>query len=188
VRGGPESAVALLDRDEVVAEGIPARPEAQLPGPVTQEEALEGARRYPGFSLHPFPTCFVCGPQRAEGDGLRIFTGPVTGRELVAAPWTPDKTLTSGDGLIRPEFVWAALDCPGAFANGFPGIRMVLGRLSAEVVRPVKPGQSCVVLGWSEGSERRKHFAGTAIFGDQGELLALARATWISLAPPRAGS
>jgi hypothetical protein len=183
VLGGPESAVALLDRDEVVAEGVSARPEVHLPGPVTQEEAIEAAGRYRGFSLHPFPTCFVCGPQRAEGDGLRIFTGPVTGLGLVAAPWTPDETLTSADGLVRPEFVWAALDCPGAFANGFPEIAMVLGRLSAEVVGPVKPGQSCVVLGWSEGSEGRKHFAGTAIFGDDGQLLALARATWISLAP-----
>lgn len=183
VRGGPERAVALHDQDEVVAEGIPAHPEAQLPDPVTQEEAIEAAGRYPGFSLHPFPTCFVCGPQRAEGDGLRIFTGPVTGLGLVAAPWTPDETLTGADGLVRQEFVWAALDCPGAFANGFPEISMVLGRLSAKVVRPVKPGESCVVLGWSEGSESRKHFAGTAIFGDDGRLLALARATWISLAP-----
>jgi hypothetical protein len=183
VRGGPERAVALLDRDEVVAEGIAARPEARLPDLVTEQEAAEAARRYPGLSLHPFPTCFVCGPQRAEGDGLRIFTGPVTGRELVAAPWTPDTTLAGEDGLVGTEFVWAALDCPGAFANGFPEISMVLGRLSAEVVRPVKPGQSCVVLGWSEGSERRKHFAGTAILGDKGELLAIARATWISLAP-----
>ena len=24
---------------------------------------------------HPLPTCFVCGPARAQGDGLRIFAG-----------------------------------------------------------------------------------------------------------------
>jgi hypothetical protein len=150
---------------------------------VTQEEAREAAGRYPGFSIHPFPTCFVCGPQRAEGDGLRIFTGPVVGRELVAAPWTPDESLTSADGVVGQEFLWAALDCPGAFANGFPEIAMVLGRLSAEVVRPVRPGEPCVVVGWSEGSEGRKHFAGTAIFGDDGQLVAFARATWISLVP-----
>ena len=183
VRVGPEGGVALLDRDEVVAEGIAARPEVGVPGPVTQQEAAEAARRYPAFSLHPFPTCFVCGPQRTEGDGLRIFPGPVTGRELVAAPWTPDTILAGTDGLVGAEFVWAALDCPGAFANGFPEVRMVLGRLSAEVVRPAKAGEGCVVMGWSEGSEGRKHFAGTALFGEKGEVLALARATWISLAP-----
>ena len=183
VVGGPDNTVALLDQDEVVAEGLSARPEVHLPGPVTQEEAREAAGRYPGFSIHPFPTCFVCGPQRAEGDGLRIFTGPVVGRELVAAPWTPDESLTSADGVVGQEFLWAALDCPGAFANGFPEIAMVLGRLSAEVVRPVRLGQPCVVVGWSEGSEGRKHFAGTAIFGDDGQLVAFARATWISLVP-----
>ena len=183
VVGGPDSLVALLDQDEVVAEGLTARPEVNLPGAVTREEALEAAGRYPGFSLHPFPTCFVCGPQRAEGDGLRVFTGPVIGRGLVAAPWTPDETLTSADGVVTQEFLWAALDCPGAFANGFPEIAMVLGRLSAEVVRPVRPGHPCVVVGWSEGSEGRKHFAGTAIYGTDGQLVGFARATWISLAP-----
>jgi hypothetical protein len=182
VREGPDRSVALLDQDDLVAEGHPARPEAQLPAPVTREEAAEAARLFRGFSLHPFPTCFVCGPRRAEGDGLRIFTGPVTGRGLVAAPWTPDRTLAGGDGLVPQEFLWAALDCPGAFANGFPEIRMVLGRLTAEVVRPAQGGQGCVVLGWSEGSEGRKHFAGTAIFGAEGEVLALARATWIGVA------
>jgi hypothetical protein len=166
-----------------VAEGAPARLELDVPDPVHPADAMEAARRYPGFALHPYPTCFVCGPLREEGDGLRIFPGPVTGRDVVAAPWTPGRTLANGDGMVRPEFVWAALDCPGAFANGFPEIPMVLGRLTVELIRPVRAGQPLVVLGWSEGSERRKHFAGTAILADQGELLAQARAAWIRLAP-----
>ena len=31
----------------------------------------------PGRVDHPFPRCFACGPDRDEGDGLRIFPGPV---------------------------------------------------------------------------------------------------------------
>ena len=48
---------------------------------------------YPGLGNHPFPTCFACGPDRAEGDGLRIFPGPVGGasgdRGYVASLWVP---------------------------------------------------------------------------------------------------
>jgi hypothetical protein len=107
----------------------------------------------------------------------------VVGRQVVAAPWTPGQTLAGVDGLVRPEFVWAALDCPGAFANGFPEITMVLGRLAVQLVRPVEPGTECVVVGWSEAVEGRKHFAGTALFAADGELRAVARATWIRVTP-----
>jgi len=162
-----------------VAEGIPRRVEVEAPEPVRLGDGVQAARRYPGFALHPFPNCFVCGPKRAEGDGLRIFAGPVTGRKVVAAPWTPDETLAGSDGLVRLEFLWAALDCPGAFANGFPAVPMVLGRLAARVLRPAHPGDKSVVVGWSEGVEGRKHIAGTALFGVDGELRAVARATWI---------
>ncbi|HEX6207237.1 MAG TPA: hypothetical protein VF058_02650 [Actinomycetota bacterium] len=91
--------------------------------------------------------------------------------------------LANGGGTIRPEFVWAALDCPGAFATGFPGAPMVVGRLAARVVRSARVGERCVVMGWSEGSEGRKRFAGTAVLGEDGEPLATAMATWIELQP-----
>jgi hypothetical protein len=183
LRRATDRGLALFDGDQLVAEGVPARLELDVPDPVHPAAAMEAAQRYPGFDLHPYPTCFVCGPQRDEGDGLRIFPGPVTDRDVVAAPWTPGRTLANGESVVRPEFVWAALDCPGAFANGFPEIPMVLGRLTVELIRPVRAGQPLVVLGWSEGSERRKLFAGTALLGQDGELVAQARATWISLAP-----
>jgi hypothetical protein len=183
VRQLGEGGVALLDGDEVVAEGLPARVEVEAPEAVGIRDAAAAAQRYPGFALHPFPTCFVCGPERAEGEGLRIFPGPVTGRQVVAAPWTPGQTLAGADGLVRPEFLWAALDCPGAFANGFPEITMVLGRLAVQLVRPVEPGTECVIVGRSETVEGRKHFASTALFAADGELRAVARATWIRMTP-----
>jgi hypothetical protein len=183
LRRATEGGFALFDGEELVAETAPARLELDVPDPVHPGDAREAARSYPGFARHPFPTCFVCGPQREQGDGLRIFPGPVTGRDVVAAPWTPGRTLANGEGLVRPEFVWAALDCPGAFANGFPEIPMVLGRLAVKLIRPVRFGQPFVVVGWSEGSEGRKRFAGTALLGDDGKILAQAKATWIILAP-----
>ncbi|MGH2812634.1 MAG: hypothetical protein ACRDI1_07985 [Actinomycetota bacterium] len=97
------------------------------------------------------------------------------------APWTPDRSLAGTDGLVLPEFLWAALDCPGAFANGVPESTMVLGRLGARLLEPVESGQRCVAVAWSEGVEGRKHFAGTALLGGDASLIAIARATWISV-------
>ncbi|HET7045384.1 MAG TPA: hypothetical protein VFI37_11090 [Gaiellaceae bacterium] len=163
--------VALLDGDALVAEGRPAAVELELPEPVSFAEA-EAARLPHGDPSSPFPECFVCGRDRV--DGLRIFPGPLDGSGLVAAPWVPDET------TIGPEFVWAALDCPGAYGSGAVGRgAVVLGRLAARVEALPEPGERCVVLGWGLGEEGRKCFAGTVLNGEGGRVLGYGRATWI---------
>jgi hypothetical protein len=167
----------LLDGDRLVAEAARVdRLELEVPEPPSPEAAERASAHYAGFEEHAFPGCFVCGPDRAEGDGLRIFAGPL-GDGLVAAPWTPRES--------RRELLWAALDCPGAFAAGFPGRGdMLLGRLTAEVARVPAVGERCLVLGWPLGEDGRKRYAGTAVFTAAGELLGRARAVWIEpLAP-----
>lgn len=165
--------VRVLDRDTVVADAVPATVDIEVPVPVPPEEAKRASGRYAGFERHEFPTCFVCGPARAPGDGLRIFAGPVEGRDgVVAAPWSPAD--------VRPELVWAALDCPGAFASGF-GQRgtMLLGRMAGEVVALPGRGERCVVQAWPLGADGRKLYAATALFGERGRLLGRARQTWV---------
>ena len=65
--------------------------------PVDPDAAAAAAASYPGHTFHPFPTCFACGTAREEGDGLRIFPGPVGDgprrRDRVAATWTPHPSL-----------------------------------------------------------------------------------------------
>jgi hypothetical protein len=166
-----EGRVRILDGDALVAEAAPAEVELDLPGPVSVAEAEEAARRYPGFETHAFPDCFVCGPLREEGDGLRIFAGRVR-NDLFSAPWTP--------GESRPELVWAALDCPGAIAVGFPERgETLLGRLAVRIDRLPVAGEPHVVVAWPLGEEGRKLYAGTALLTAEGEPLARARATWI---------
>jgi hypothetical protein len=58
---------------------------------------------------------------------------------------------------------------------------MLLGEMQAHVDRRVRVGESCTVIGWKIGSERRKHFSGTALFDGEGELCARARQTWVDL-------
>ena len=82
-----------------------------------------------------------------------------------------------------PEIVWAALDCPGAWALGVGGRPMVLGTMTAEVERLPAVGEEHVVMAWGRGSEGRKHYCGTALYAADGALLALAEATWIAIDP-----
>jgi len=176
--------VEVYDGDALVAEGRHADVELEAPAPVGFADARDAAARYPGFEEHAFPTCFVCGPEREPGDGLRIFASPVAGRDVVAAPWIPAADVADDDGRVRHEVVWAALDCPGAFAVGFSGRgEIVLGRLASRIDRAPMAGERCVVVGWPLGEKGRKLYAGTALFSDRGELYAVARATWIE---PRA--
>ena len=127
----------------------------------------------------------MCGPHRQPGDGLRILVGPVTGRDLSADVWYPDESLAGPDGYLRPEFVWAALDCPGAIGaiGDAPGDApaYVLGRFSARQTRPVMTGEPHVVAGWHLGEDGRKLLAGSALFTAGGQVAGLACATWIRL-------
>jgi len=163
--------VVVRDGDAVVAEAVEAPFELAIPEPPTTEEAASASSRYPGFDEHAFPTCFVCGPERAAGDGLRIFAGPLRDG-LVAATWIPTE--------VDRHVVWAALDCPGAIAVGFPDRgETLLGRFSAIVDEFPEVGEPCVVVAWPLGEEGRKLYAGTALYGEGGRPLARARATWI---------
>jgi hypothetical protein len=166
--------VVVRDDDLVVAEARRAVPGVDVPPPVSADDAERAAARYTGFVRHHFPSCFVCGPERAPGDGLRIFAGPVPGREdgVVAAPWQPNH--------LARELVWAALDCPGAFAVGWAERgETVLGRMTARVDRLPRAGDPCVVMAWPRGEDGRKLYAGTALLGEDGRVLARAEQTWI---------
>ena len=163
-----------------VARGTPARLRLDVPAPPQYVQAVWASQHYAGFREHSFPDCFVCGPHRRRGDGLRIFPGLLdTG--VVAAPWLPADALDAGDGKVAVEFHWAALDCPGYFAVSAGRRLMVLGEMHAHVDRRVHTGEPCIVIGWKLGSEGRKHYAGTALFDEDGEQVARAAATWIEV-------
>lgn len=172
----------LMDDELLVASGKAATLSLDIPAMPTMVEAETAVSQYTGFQDHIFPTCFVCGPERHEHDGLRIFTGVVDGRHLVAAPWETDHTLAGDNGSVQPEFIWSALDCPGAFAVMMEGLSpIVLGRLTATITHLPQAGQRCIVIGWPLGKDGRKHFAGTAVFTETGELCGKGQAVWIEL-------
>jgi hypothetical protein len=141
--------------------------------PVGHAEAVRAAEDYAGFAEHPFPTCFVCGTERA--DGLRIFPGRMPD-DTVAAPWIVPSDVT-------PAMVWAALDCPGGWAViGPAGRPYVLGKMAARVHRVPEPGEQCVVRGALASAEGRKALVHSTLYGADGAEVARARATWIAIA------
>ncbi len=185
VREGGEARLELED-GTLVAKAEGARVQMDVPPCPAYDEVVAAQPKYAGFAFHALPTCFVCGPAREEGDGLRIFASPIDGTELVAAPWTPREELAA-DGDVLPEFVWAALDCPGYFAVinavGSKGEKILTARMAAEQVAPVHVGERHVIIGWQVRSDGRKHWAGTALFDASGTLKAKSEALWVE---PRA--
>lgn len=181
VEGDLQSGLQLVDDGQLVAQARSASLELDVPAPPDWEQAMDARAGYPGFKRHVFPGCFVCGPDREPGDGLRIFAGPVGDSGVFAAIWVPQVILADKEAKIHQEFVWAALDCPGYFAVTQDAEPMLLGRLTLECEGDLYPGEEYMVLAWPLGREGRKHFAGTAVFDRQGRRLARARAVWVSL-------
>lgn len=171
----------VLNGEDVIATVFKTEVVVDVPNPPTYLDALAASKHYAGFQNNLYPTCFVCGPERHRGDGLRIFAAAVPGRDIVAAPWLPDATLGDSSGKVRPEFVWAALDCPGAFAAIPYGRPALLGEFAVHVSRLVHVDEPCVVTGWKISVDGRKYRAGTALFDEDGELCAFGHATWIEL-------
>jgi hypothetical protein len=158
----------------LVADAGPTDVNVSLIAPVDFATAVETSKHFAGFVAHPFPTCFVCGPARAVGDGLRMFPGHVEpGR--TATPWlVPDD--------VSPTMVWAALDCPGGWTVDVAARPYVLGRITVRLDAMPEPADKCVVMGQLLMSEGRKATVATTLYGPAGDPLARSQATWIAIA------
>lgn len=176
------SSVRVTDGGTVVVEAEPALVEVDTPSPVGYDAALDAmSRTVFRDGGHPFPTCFVCGPDRAPGDGLRLAPGDV-GDGVAATAWVPDDSLAADDGRVRPEILWAALDCPsyfGATVSMPDPPTAVLGRITARVDARPRPGDRLVVLGWGLGADGRKIRCASAVTAEDGAVLAVAEALWL---------
>lgn len=160
---------------QLVAQVGPAEPVDAVVPPVDPARAREAAAAYPGLVDHPFPGCYVCGPER--DDGLRIFPGRLSdGR--TAAPFR-------APAQVGAPTVWAALDCPGGWAVIGAGRPYVLGRIAAVVRGLPRPGEECVVTGAAVSVEGRRALVRSSLYGQGGDLLGVARATWIAVPTPR---
>jgi hypothetical protein len=170
----------LRHGEKVIVEATPTTITVAPPAPISAQAATEAMSQSPALDpAHPFPTCFVCGPQREAHDGLRIF--PARHGDAYIASWVPDKEFGDADGVLHPEFLWAAMDCPTGFASGFPTAgKLVTGRMAVQRLKTVRTGAVCVIMAWPLAIEGRKHFSAACLYQDD-ELCAVAKATWIKV-------
>ena len=106
-----------------------------------------------------------------------------------AAPWTPDPSVADAGGTVRPEVVWAALDCPSGIAAAEAAdlagdTAVLLGRMTASLAELPVAGDQCLVIAWPVGRDGRKLLAGSALLGPGGKVLATARAIWLTVPRP----
>jgi hypothetical protein len=187
-----ENSLRIQHGRTLIAEAMSssASPALEIPGPVSMAEAGPAAGRARYYEDPVFPACFVCGTGRPPGDGLRIFPGPVAGRRLWAAPWTPDPSVCDARGRLRAEVAWAALDCPSGIAAAEAAslardTAILLGRMTASVAALPAVGDQCQVIAWPGGRDGRKLLAGSALAGPGGRVLAAARTVWLTVPRPR---
>jgi hypothetical protein len=171
----PGGGWALQDGETLIAEVPPS------PGIGAARAAEAGSpSMYGEAGVHP--PCFGCSRLREPGEGLRIFAGPCAlgEQEGVAGVWDA-RPFADASGRVAPQWIAAALDCPGAFAFIAAGERAgLLGRITLRIEGPVTLDETgeLVVTGWRIGREGRKLFAGTALFDGRGEVCGVARAVW----------
>jgi hypothetical protein len=171
----------LYDGERRVAAAWRSSLQLDVPEPPSRREAEAAGASRAGIAhleRHPFPTCFVCGSERAEGDGLRIFPGPLPGRPAWATVWTPPRSLAEPSGRLPTEIVWAALDCP-TIAPFLATDPIVLSNLTVEMRDSVWADRPHVVLCWPLRAEGRKRFGAAALFDDSNKLIAASSATWV---------
>jgi hypothetical protein len=173
----------LRHGDRLIAESRAIADFADAPPPPAPWDAVEGTAREGGCGPESdFYTCLVCGRGREPGDGLRVWgAGVEPGRSL--SLYRAHAAHAEADGRIAPEFLWGALDCPGAWAAQDPDDwrPALTGRMAGRVIDRPFAGERCQVVGWRVGVEGRKLFSGTALYGEDGRLCAEARCTWIAL-------
>ncbi|MFJ4582385.1 hypothetical protein [Streptomyces echinatus] len=167
----------IWDGDRLIATMTTSAAEFPAVEAVPLRAAAEASARYRGRVGHPFPTCFVCGPNREPADGFPVAPGEVAGSPgVVACPWTP--TAASSD---RPELVWSVLDCPGGWTTDPVREPMVLTRMIAVLRRPPRPPAPHVVVARRWRRQGRTATVGTALYDDRGELVAKATALWTAV-------
>ncbi len=185
---GEEGSLRVSYGETLIAEARPLPAlDLAVPAAVGVEEARRAAGNYRAPSDGLFSNCFVCGRARGE-DCFEVFAGQVEDRDLVASPWTPPAWAAEDGGEeVRPEFVWAVLDCPTYFACHLEGelTLSMLVRQRAELFAPVKTGEEHVVMAWPIAVDGRKRLAGAAVLSAEGETLAVAEALMIE---PRSAS
>lgn len=176
-----KTGIVVWDGDTRIAEAAPSSVTSTPPPPVTTEQAERARRWAVDRFVDRVRTCFSCG---SRPDSLGVHAGRVDGTDLFATPYTPPAWTSDHEGDVRHRFLWAPLDCAAGWRVALDAHRRlaVTGWLTVEIFERVPAGAPLVVVadaddGWNE----RKRHARSALYSDDGRLLAASESLWISV-------
>ncbi|GAB2729019.1 PaaI family thioesterase [Nocardia thraciensis] len=181
--GTTDTGWALTAADgRLLVEAAPADVTIETPTPPSWAEAKLATDAAVTSPERQVTDCYGCGAVCAPGRGLRLFPWLLPERDLIAAAWQPDPGLAADNGVLPPEIVWSALDCPGGVAGiALGGMRYgaFTAALTATQLRPLLAGDEYISYAWPIRADGRKHTVGVALSTPEGDLCALAEALWI---------
>lgn len=165
--------------ETLILESHPVDPlEDPLP-PVTMDQAIGSRQRTESAGLPGvIAPCYSCGT--VEGT-LRTHPGRVGDLDIWAAPMIyPDWTAT--DGTVDQSHVWAVVDCAAGYpvALGADSRMAFTGWLSVDVRCRIEPGRPAIVVATADPWEGRKRSARSALWTEDGELVAISESLWVS--------
>lgn len=175
-----DEATTVTNDGAIVIESHPVEPLTDPLAAVSMEEAIAGRARaetagFPDMTA----ACYSCGTR--EGT-LRTHPGRVANVDLWAAPmFYPEWAAT--DGSVDPPHIWAVVDCAQGYAVAFgsPAPRLaVTGWITVDVRSSIEPGRPAIVVASAEPWEGRKRAARSALWTEDGTLVALSESLWIA--------
>ena len=172
-----------------------------------------------------FGHCFVCGHKRHWPNGLCLYARPAMRLDAAPVPkgaivsdWSLHESFqdcveyeeqAGAEGFVRPELIWAALDCPGYYTccDGQPAL---LANITVTHYQPLPVSRDDVfVAAWplsqdgtsvrrlSHGDDQdsnlpdtprhsdRKRHCRTVVIGQDGTIYAEAKALWVLVSEER---
>jgi hypothetical protein len=171
----------LVDGDTVILEAGPADDVSGVPDFVPWPEAVvarEWAERQ--SSIPRISNCFSCG---SAPDSFRVHAGRVDGTTTYATPLVHPRW-TAPEGTVEHRFLWAPVDCAAGWRVSLDDQARpaVTGRIQVAVHADVEAGTRLVVVADADPEwSGRKRRAWSAIYRDDGSLVASAASLWIAL-------
>ena len=97
--------------------------------------------------------------------------------------WSDEEKGAAAMTTLVDRYMGEVVECPGAYDFPQPAVgAILLGELVVDIRGAVTAGEQCVVTGWEIRHDGRKHFTGTALFGESGACCAVGYATWFQVA------
>jgi hypothetical protein len=164
----------------IVLESHPVEPLTNPLANVSMEDAIAGRVKAEAAGLPDLiAPCYSCGTR--EGT-LRTHPGRVSDGSTWAAPITYPEW-TSTDSAVDPAHIWAVIDCapgyPVAFGDPEPRFAFT-GWITVDVRSSIQPGRTAIVVASAGPWEGRKRAAKSALWTEDGELVALSESLWIA--------